>query len=115
MNVTHLKIIMELLLRSCFVLWEHFCELVITEAAPGCDHLYTHHYFRLVCLGKVLLARGPNIFPELSNGQDDVGLFEKHQGFHVELEQLRQVFCALVNLRVGVVQSLLDVQVEISN
>ena len=115
MNVTHLKIIMELLLRSCFVLWEHFCELVITEAAPGCDHLYTHHYLRLVRLSKVVLARGPHIFPELSDGQDDVGLLEKHQGVHVKLEQLCQVFCALVNLRVGVVQSLLDVQVEISN
>ena len=69
MNVSYLKIIVELLLRSCFVLREHFGELVITEATPRGDHLYPHRDLPFVRLGKILLTRGSNILPELPDGQ----------------------------------------------
>ena len=112
---SYLEIIMELLLRSCFVIREHFGELVVAQAAPGGDHLHTCHDPRLVRLSEVLLARGAHVLPELPDGEDDIRLLEEHEGLHIQVEELSKVLGALVNLRVGVVQSLLDVEVKIGN
>ena len=84
----YLEVFMKLLLRGWTELGEQFGELVVTQGAPGGDHLHAGHDLQLVPVSVVSLVCGSHVLPQLSDCQDDVWLLEEHQGLHIDLQQL---------------------------